>query len=96
MLDPCGRQCSPTSLGTKARGTEGVPTLGAFLDRLHGAFDAVTSLSEEIRVVYPECYCVPLCGIPVSEIPDAYCPCMVGWVEELFGRRRASTSVWIR
>ena len=35
-------------------------------------------------VVYPQCYCEQIKGLPPGSVPDAYCHCSVGWIRELF------------
>ncbi len=85
VLEPCGRRCFPKSLGTKARAIwKDSPTVQAFLDRLHEAFGPVEIVGGQVQVVYPECYCEQIRGVPIGEVPGAYCHCSVGWVKELF------------
>ncbi len=85
ILEACGRQCAPESLVRKAREIyEDSEDIGAFLARLGDVFEAVQVEDDRVYVVYPQCYCEQIEGIPIDQIPDAYCNCSVGWVKELF------------
>jgi len=85
VLEACGRQCAPDGLMQKAREIyEASKDIGGFLARLGEVFGAVQIEDGKVYVVYPECYCDQIKGIPVDEIPNAYCNCSVGWVKQIF------------
>lgn len=85
ILEACGRQCAPESLVKKARRIfENSKDRGEFLARLGDVFEAVQVEDDTVYVVYPQCYCKQIEGMPTDQIPDAYCNCSVGWVKELF------------
>jgi len=85
ILEACGRQCAPEGLIKKAREIhEDSEGIGEFLARLGEVFDAVQVEDDKVYVVYPQCYCEQISGLPIDEVPDAYCNCSVGWVKEVF------------
>ena len=85
VLEPCGRRCFPASLGKKARAIwNSAPTARDFVERLHKAASHVELTGDEVRVIYPQCYCPHIRGIPSGGMPGAYCACSLGWVKELF------------
>jgi hypothetical protein len=85
VLESCGRRCFPPALGAKVRALwQEATTVRGFLDELHAAFDPVQIVDGAIHVVYPQCYCEQIDGIPPLDVPSAYCNCSVGWVRELF------------
>jgi predicted hydrocarbon binding protein len=85
VLEACGRDCVPESLMRKARAIyEKSSDIGRSLSDLGDVFDAVQVEDDRIYVVYPKCFCPHIQGIPVEEIPNAYCDCSVGWVKQLF------------
>jgi predicted hydrocarbon binding protein len=87
ILEACGRQCAPDGLIEKARRIfESSEDIGGFLARLGEVFEAVQVEDGKVYVVYPECYCEQIKGIPSADVPNAYCDCSVGWVKELFER----------
>lgn len=84
-LEACGRRCAPESLVRKARQIfERTGSLEGFLAELGEVFDALELSDGKVYVVYPQCYCEQIRGVPVDEIPDVYCNCSVGWVKEIF------------
>ena len=85
ILEACGRQCTPQSLVKKARRIfEDSKDIGEFLARFSDVFEAIQIEDDTVYVVYPQCYCEQIKGIPIDQIPNAYCNCSVGWVKELF------------
>jgi predicted hydrocarbon binding protein len=85
ILEACGRRCTPLGLIERARKiyatSAGIPD---FISRLGEVFEAVRLEDDAVYVVYPTCYCGQIKGMPVSEIPDSYCDCSVGWIKQLF------------
>ncbi|MCX6093335.1 MAG: DUF6144 family protein [Candidatus Bipolaricaulota bacterium] len=85
ILESCGRHCAPSSLIQKTKeiykSSAGVPE---FLARLGEVFDALQIEDGAVYVVYPQCYCDQIKGIPTGDVPDAYCNCSVGWIREVF------------
>ena len=85
VLEACGRQCAPQSLIDRARETyEASADIGEFLVKLGEFFDVLHVEDGKVFVVYPECYCEQIKGIPVEQVPNAYCNCSVGWVKQIF------------
>jgi len=85
ILEACGRQCAPRSLVKKARAIfEDSKDVGEFLARFSDVFEAIQIEDGTVYVVYPQCYCEQIKGIPIDQIPNVYCNCSVGWVKELF------------
>lgn len=85
ILEACGRRCVPQSLLKKARALYAAsPDIGRFLSDLSDVFEAVQVEDDKVYVVYPQCYCDQIKGIPIEDVPNAYCDCSVGWVKELF------------
>ena len=85
VLEACGRRCAPESLVNKAREIyRSSSDIGEFIVRLSEVFDAVQIEDDRVYVVYPECYCEHIKGVPIEEIPNSYCQCSVGWVKEIF------------
>ena len=85
ILEACGRQCAPEGLINKARKIhESSDGIGEFLARLGEVFEAVQIEDGKVYVVYPECYCEQIKGLPIGNVPEAYCNCSVGWVKEVF------------
>jgi hypothetical protein len=85
ILEACGRKCFPLSLGKKSRSIwESAKTGREFVERLHKACDRVTIEDGLVYIICPECYCRRIRGVPVSEMPNAYCHCSAGWAKELF------------
>jgi predicted hydrocarbon binding protein len=85
ILEACGRQCAPKGLIEKAREIhESSENVGEFLARLGEIFEAVQVEDNKVFVVYPECYCEQIKGVPAEEVPNAYCNCSVGWVKAVF------------
>jgi hypothetical protein len=85
ILEACGRQCAPDGLIKKAKEIhETSKDVGEFLARLGEVFEMLQLEDGKVYVVYPECYCEQIKGIPVDKVPNAYCNCSVGWVKEIF------------
>lgn len=87
VLAACGRRCFPERLGSRARELWcATPTVRAFAEAMHEVFPPVRVEEADLVVVYPRCYCEQIAGVPPSDVPDVYCDCSAGWVEELFRR----------
>lgn len=87
ILAACGRRCFPEELGARARQLWIVaPTIRAFAEAMHAIFPPVRVEGDDLVVVYPRCYCEQIADVLPSNVPDAYCVCSIGWVEELFRR----------
>jgi len=85
ILEACGRQCAPRGLIAKAREIyQSAGDTAEFVARLGEVFSAVQIEDGKVFVIYPECYCEQIKGVPSEDIPNAYCNCSVGWVKEVF------------
>jgi predicted hydrocarbon binding protein len=85
ILEACGRRCTPTRLIEKGKEIyESSRDIGEFLARFSDVFERLQIEDDAIYVVYPQCFCEQIRGIPIEQLPDSYCNCSVGWIKELF------------
>lgn len=85
ILDERGRACTPQQLIDVAKEIYSrAESMDAFLNEFRGVFEFLQIENGEISVVYPQCFCHHLAGLSMTDVPDAYCECSRGWVQELF------------